>query len=237
MTPVSSLQFAFLQQANHTDSKYLAETDVIQIDYYLNRAKDTVVGWLTAQDENNDTVRRHLAQLVKRDVLLSATKKTDILYEAKLPEDFYKHRSLYIMASKQGCDVKRKLLVHRAPSEKRQSALKNPNTNRFWDFEETFATEFYGGLNIDCESDLTYEVYLDYIRSVGDVAYVSGLKNGETYRTPAGEVLTTDQNLDLDGTFFHRMIVNLATLEVKRDYSNFPEYQTQRDFILSIDRT
>lgn len=235
MTPVSSLHFAFLQQANHTDSKYLAETDVIQIDYYLNKSKAIGLEWITSLDDNNDTVRKYLTQLTIRRKKLDAVKDAD-RYIAQYPKDFYKHKALWVMASREGCDVPRKFKVSRPSSEKLQRALDNQNTNNFWDFEQTFAQEAFDGLHVFTKPELTYEIFIDYLKGVPDVAYVSGLKNGKVYKRPTGEVVNTDEHLQLDGEHFPKLIVDLAALEVKKDYSNFPEYQAQRDFILNIDR-
>lgn len=234
MVPVSSLQFDFLQQANHTNSEYLKQTDVVQIDFYLNRAKDTVVEWLTSMDENNDTIRKHLTQLVVRDKLLTGSTKDEKVI-VSYPDDYYKHKSLYVIANRKGCDSPRRFVVRRPSSEKVQRALKNTNAIRYWDFEETFAQEAEDGLHVYKDANLTYEVYLDYIKKVPDVHWVSGL-NGKPYIDSGGNVVPQDSNLILDDDFFKRKIVNLAVLEVKRDYDKTTEYQVQKDFILSIDR-
>lgn len=234
MVPISSLHFDFLQQANHTNSEYLKQTDVIQIDFYLNRAKDTVVEWLASADENNDTIRKHLTQLVVRDKLLTGS-TLDNKVIVSYPEDFYKHKSIYVLATRTGCDIQRRFVVRRPSSEKLQRALKNTNTTRYWDFEETFAQEAQDGLHVYKEANLAYQVFLDYIKKVPDMYYVSGL-NGKTYINSGGNPILQDSHLILDDDFFKRKIVNLAVLEVKKDYGNFQDYQVQKDFILSIDR-
>lgn len=234
MVPVSSLQYDFLQQANHTNSEYLKQTDVVQIDFYLNRAKDSVIEWLTSADENNDTIRKHLTQLVVRDKLLQGSSQDNKVI-VSYPADYYKHKSLYVIANRTGCDIPRRFVVRRPSSEKVQRALKNTNAIRYWDFEETFAQEAGDGLHVYKDTNLTYEVYLDYIKTVPDMYWVSGL-NGKPYINSGGQVVQQDSNLILDDDFFKRKIVNLAVLEVKKDYANFQDYQVQKDFILSIDR-
>lgn len=234
MVPISSLHFSFLQQANHTNSEYLKQTDVVQIDYYLNRAKDCVIEWLASADENNDTIRKHLTPLVVRDKLLLGSFKDEKVI-VSYPSDYYKHKSLYVLANRTGCDSPRRFVVRRPSSEKVQRALKNTNAIRYWDFEETFAQEAEDGIHVYKDRNLTYEVYLDYIKKVPDMFYVSGL-NGKPYIAPGGELIQQDQNLVLNDDFFKRKIVNLAVLEVKKDYSQFNEYQSQKDYILSIDR-
>lgn len=233
MIPVSSLQYGVLQQANHTDSEYLNNLSVPQIDYYLNRGKDIIVEWLAAQDETNDTVRRYLAQIVKRDVELKST-LSGTKCIANYPEDFYKQKSLYGIATLGTC-LPRRIKIRRPSSEKFQSAIKNSNANKVWDFEQTFAIEADNGLHVFTEEGVEIKVFLDYIRKVKDVAYPSGAKHG-SYINHDGKPVTVDVNLDLDSPFFYSTIVNLAVLEIKKDYSNLQDYQAQKDFILTIAR-
>lgn len=235
MIPVSALHYDILQQANHTNSQYLNELTVGQRDYYLNRGKDIVFEWLTSQDENNDTVRRYLQQLVKRNVKLSLTDQED-KYLAAYPPDFFKQKALYAIAKRDGCTAERRLTIRRPTSEKLQAGLKNSNSNRFWDFEQTFAQESDQGLLVYKEAGVTYDVFMDYIRKVKDVAYPSGEKSKQ-YINSAGQVVSVDQNLELDSAFFHNKIVNMAVLQIKRDYTSLSDYQAERDFILNIDRT
>lgn len=234
MIPVSSLHFDVLQQANHTDSEYLNELSVLQIDYYLNRGKNTVVEWLTFQDETNDTVRRYLAQLVVRDKLLKGKLSGNKIIN-ELPADFYKQKAVYGIAKKAGCSGDRRIVIRRPTSEKFQRAVKNINSNRVWDFEETFAQEAADGLHVYTEPGVMIDTYLDYIRKVPDVAYAEGARGGSYIRAD-GERIDQNSNLELDGAFFQSKIVNIAVLEIKKDYSVFQDYQAQKDFILSIDR-
>lgn len=234
MIAVSSLHYGVLQQANHTDSEYLEQLTVPQRDYYLNKGKDIVIEWLTSLDETNDTVRRYLQQIVIRNKELPV-KLSGKEYIADFPADFFKHKALYGIATRKGCSTERRVKIGRPGSEKYQTAIINPNTNRIWDFEKTFALEAFDGLHVLTEEDVTLRIFLDYIRKVRDVAYPSGADGG-SYIGSDGNPVTEDVHLELDTAFFHNKIVNMAVLEIKKDYSHPNDYQVQRDFILSIDR-
>jgi hypothetical protein len=234
MISIAKLHYGFLQESNHTNSQYLKKLFVAQIDYYLNRGKSLVQKHLATLDENNATNREFLRSLVIRNTKLELEDKGQF-YIAKLPENFYKEKSLYVIASKEGCDNPRRFRVRRPTSEKLQSGLKNSNANRFWDFEATFSIETAEGIEVYKEPGLAYEVYLDYIRKIPDVAYPKG-ETTKKYVNPDGEVVLNNVDLDIDNEDVANMIVRMAVLEALKDYSLVQNYQAQRDFILQIDR-
>lgn len=236
MIPVSRLHHSFLQQANHTDSEYLSQLSVAQRDYYLNRGKDIVFEWLTSQDETNDTVRRYLAELTVRGQQLTSKVLDTREYEASYPEDFFKQKALYAKATRTGCPTSRDIIIRRPTSEKLRRALKNPNSSRIWDFEETFAIEGERGLQVYTEPGVALDIRMDYIRRLPDVAWPSGVQDGKAYIGPDGTQVTQDRNLEIDNVFFHNKMVNMAVLLAKRDLGNIQDYQSQRDIILSFDR-
>ncbi len=233
MISISSIHYGILQQANHTDSEYLEQVSVPQRDYYINKAVRIVVGWLVSQDENNDTIRRLLQSLVIRDKKLEYTRSGNT-YIAKYPEDFHKHKALYAIGTITGCDLEKRIKISRPTSEKYQSAQNNASARRIWDFQGTFAKEAHDGIHVLTEPDVNLDIYLDYVRKVEDAVYPSGA-NGGSYIDSKGDKITEDKDLDLDPLFYN-MVVNMAVLEIKKDYTNIQDYQVQKDFILSIDR-
>lgn len=235
MISVKELHYGVLQEINHTNSDYLSKVDVIQIDYYLNGALNVVTEILANLAENNDLISQHLKPITIRNYKLPLKDKGDY-YRAELPEGFYKPLATYIIANKVGCSESRRLKVRRPNSEKLQSGLKNSKVKRFWDFEETLSELSSEGFDFYKEEDVNYEVYLNYIRRPQYVANVTGMQPGKTYISPSGDVLTEDKDLELDNPAVWQRIVSLAALNIKNDYSNFPEYQTQRDKLLTIER-
>lgn len=233
MIPVSSLHYGILQQANHTDSEYLSQTSASQRDYYINTSKDDVLEWLASLDDNNESVRRHLQSLTIRRWKMPVTVKGNEII-ASYPDNLYKPKAFHVIAKREGCPDRR-MTVRRPTSEKYQKAVLNPNTNRIWDFEQTFAQEAFDGFYIVTEPGVTMDVYMDYIRKIPDVAYPSGAK-GKEYIRHDGERVTEDVNLDTDSTFIFNKIVALATLKIKRDYFEVGQYQADKDFILTIDK-
>lgn len=234
MISVKKLDYALLQQINHTNSKYLAKTDVIQRDYYLNSALDYMTEVLANLVENNDLITQHLKPIIIRNAELSLKDEGEY-FRGQVPDNFYKPMSLYVIASKEGCSTPRRFKVRRPSSEKLQDGLKNPNVRRFWDFEETLATISSEGFDFYKEEGVTYKAYLDYIRRPKYVANVTGV-SPKIYQDPSGDIIEHDQHLELDHPDVWTRIVSLAALNIKNDYSNFQEYQTQRDKLTTIER-
>lgn len=234
MISVKKLDYALLQQINHTNSEYLAKTDVIQRDYYLNSALDYMTETLANLVENNDLITQHLKPIIIRNAELSLKDEGEY-FRGQVPENFYKPMSLYVIASKEGCTTPRRFKVRRPSSEKLQDGLKNPNVRRFWDFEETLATISSEGFDFYKEEGVTYKAYLDYIRRPQYVANVTGV-SPKIYQDPSGDIIDQDQHLELDHPDVWTRIVSLAALNIKNDYSQIQDYQTQRDKLTTIER-
>jgi hypothetical protein len=222
----------FLQQANYTDSQYLAEMSVAERDYYFNRAKNTLIEYWVNLAENNEFVRQQLRQITLRDVVLKGKKKDD-KYVSEYPSDILKPLKTYAIAGKKTCGDRR-LVIRRLQSDKIERALKNPNSNRFWDFEETIGVEQSDGFAIYTGGLTIKKVVMDYIRKVPDIA-APHLEKFETYVKFSGGNPTTS-NFELDSTYLADKIIALAVLFAQRDRGQAREYQTQLQTILNVER-
>jgi hypothetical protein len=232
MIPIEALHNGFLQEANYTNSKYLQELSAAQIDFYLNRAKNNLIEYWANLAENNDFVRQQLRQVTIRDKVLEGTVKGD-KYIATYPEDILKPLKVYAMASKKSCSDRR-LVVRRLPSHKIERALKNPNLNRFWDFEETIGQEQSDGFSVYTGGLTIKHLVMDYIRKIPDVCGVH-LENYEKYIKFSGGTPQV-ANFEIDSTYLADKVVALAVLYAKRDSQDVPNFQSQFQTIAQIDR-
>lgn len=233
MILVDTLHLDFTQQANHTASEKLAELSKAQIDYYLNKAKNLFYEMLAGKVETNDLARQYLKPLIVRDKKLEGTSGQE-KFVTKYPKDFYKPLKVFAKAKRGNCP-ERRLIVRRPVSDKIERGLKNPNINRFWDFEETFAIESSNGLEI-YQGDMTFTgVYLDYLKILPDVAGPE-LENAEEYITANGEAITTNINLEVEDKGFAHKIVSLAVLLAQRDYGHIQDFEMKMATITNIER-
>lgn len=231
MIPVDYFHDAFLQQANYTNSQYLKELSVAERDYYFNRAKNYLIEYWTNIAENNEFIRQQLRQITVRDQILKGKTKGD-KYISEYPKEILKPLKTYAIANKKSCGDRR-LVIRRLQSDKIERALKNPNSNRFWDFEETIGVEqsdgfavYHGGLTIK-------RVVMDYVRKVPDMAAPHS-EEGETYRNFSG--VTTRVDFEIDSTYLADKIIALSVLFAQRDRGQAREYQTQLQTILNVEK-
>jgi hypothetical protein len=232
MIPVEYFHNGFLQQSNYTDSQYLAEMSVAERDYYFNRAKNTLIEYWVNLAENNEFIRQQLRQITIRDEELVGKKKGD-KYIATYPKDILKPLKTYAVATKKTCGDRR-LVIRRLQSDKIERALKNPNSNRFWDFEETIGVEQSDGFAVYTGGLTIKKIVMDYIRKVPDLS-APYLEKYETYvKFSGGSPVTT--NFEIDSTYLADKIISLAVLFAQRDRGQVQEYQTQLQTILNVER-
>jgi hypothetical protein len=232
MIPVEYFHNGFLQQSNYTDSQYLAEMSVAERDYYFNRAKNTLIEYWVNLAENNEFIRQQLRQITIRDEELVGKKKGD-KYIATYPKDILKPLKTYAIAAKKTCGDRR-LVIRRLQSDKIERALKNPNSNRFWDFEETIGVEQSDGFAVYTGGLTIKKIVMDYIRKVPDLS-APYLEKYETYvKFSGGSPVTT--NFEIDSTYLADKIISLAVLFAQRDRGQVQEYQTQLQTILNVER-
>jgi hypothetical protein len=232
MIPVEYFHNGFLQQSNYTDSQYLAEMSVAERDYYFNRAKNTLIEYWVNLAENNEFIRQQLRQITIRDEELVGKKKGD-KYIATYPKDILKPLKTYAVATKKTCGDRR-LVIRRLQSDKIERALKNPNSNRFWDFEETIGVEQSDGFAVYTGGLTIKKIVMDYIRKVPDLS-APNLEKYETYvKFSGGSPVTT--NFEIDSTYLADKIISLAVLFAQRDRGQVQEYQTQLQTILNVER-
>jgi hypothetical protein len=232
MIPVEYFHNGFLQQSNYTDSQYLAEMSVAERDYYFNRAKNTLIEYWVNLAENNEFIRQQLRQITIRDEELVGKKKGD-KYIATYPKDILKPLKTYAVATKKTCGDRR-LVIRRLQSDKIERALKNPNSNRFWDFEETIGVEQSDGFAVYTGGLTIKKIVMDYIRKVPDLS-APYLEKYETYvKFSGGNPVTT--NFEIDSTYLADKIISLAVLFAQRDRGQVQEYNTQLQTILNVER-
>lgn len=234
MTSINRLHYDFINEGNRSDSKYLKKTSAVQRDYYFNKAIVNLVQFYADLVEANDTVRQYLREITVRDKVLKGVDQGE-RYVAEYPKDFLKPIKVYIEASKAGCTERRRLLVRRMPSDKIERALKNTNTKRFWDFEETFGLESDKGFEIYQGDTKAERVVLDYIRKVKEVQGPE-FEHAESYINAEGSKVTTNVDLELSHPDFVAKIGSLAVLFAHRDLGNITDYQTRYQSIVQFER-
>lgn len=234
MIPATALHYAFLQQADVTDSQYIGQLSIAQRDYYLNRSKDLIIETYSKLAENNSKIAGYLLDITVRDKKLTAKLENDY-FLSSYPKDYYFPLGIYVDARKKDCEGVRRFPVRRLTSDKIRRALKNANVKRFWDFEETVSVQSNKGFQVYTEPDVTYEVFLDYIKKVPDIA-TPQFEGAERYIDSAGKPVTQNKDLEINDIDLFHKIVSVAVLLVKRDKRLIQDYELQFKTLLNLDK-
>lgn len=225
------LQNAFLQQGNYTDSKYLQELSAIQIDFYLNKAKNLLLEHWAGLAENNDSAKQHLRQVTERGVNLT-TQLVGDKFIGTYPNDFFKPLKAVLFAKLGNCP-ERRLEVRRLPSDKIENALKDPNIQRFWDFEQTFGEESSKGFEVYVTGLTPTRLVLDYIRKIPDVACPQCEKAEQYVPFQGGQPIS--QDLEIDSVFFAEKMVSLAVFFAQKDHGD-QKSQVDLQSIINVEK-
>lgn len=234
MTPISRLHYEFIQESNRSDSQYLKNTSAAQRDFLFNKAIENLVQYYADFVEVNDTVRQYLREITIRGSEVKGALKGDY-FIAKYPDNFLKPLKVFIEVGKTGCVENRKLLVRRLPSDKIDRALKNQNTKRLWDFEETFGQESSEGFEIYVSDLKPVRVVFDYVRKVKKVRGPE-FENAEQYITTEGEAVTDNVDLELSHPDLVNKIISLAVLFGHRNMGNITDFKTRYESIVNLER-
>lgn len=233
MISVNALQYAFLQQGDLTDSKYIKSLSVVQRDYYLNRAKDLILEIFSKKAETDSNYADYLRDVTITDKKLPVTVASGMV-KVPYPDDYYHALGVYADATMIGCSGVRRFPIRRMSKDKIRRALKNSKLTRFWDFEEGVALQTNTGYNLYTEDGLSYEVYLDYIKKIPDVA-APQFEETEKYIGSDGKQQTQNKDLETDNVDLFHKIVSVAALLSKRDRGLAKDYELQLKTLTTLD--
>ena len=148
----------------------------------------------------------------------------------ELPSDHYTTLNRYSIGSAKGCNIQDEIFVNNIFTHKIQESLRDYNSSPSFNWRETFSNEDYSGLHVYHNNVLNInETYIDYLRWVPDVAYVSGTSNG-VYINQEGDTITEDKHLMIDDKIIWLKIVDIAEYLIKKNLDQ--NYQPTLESIL-----
>ena len=233
MINIAKIHYEIARQLNRIDSEWKANISVVDKDGYINQAKDILLENYNAIAEKNRTLSDRLKSIEISNYKLAKIKSNSIYDTYQLPPDHYSTLKRYAIASGLNCSITDRVTVHDTQKHKVDSSLIDPNWDPNFNWRETFSNEDKLGLNVYHDSKMIIkDVYIDYIRFIPDVAYVSGVKSA--YILPDGSTVQNDIHLDIDDSIVWRKIADLALVLIKRDFDD--NYTVNVDTILFSDR-
>lgn len=219
MIKVQKLHYEVRRQLNRINTEWDTNIDTVDIDGYLNQAKEILLENYNAIVEKNKTISNRLRSLeIKNKKLTKVVSTHNKAYTFELPSDHYFTLNKYAIGKSKFCDKLNQLFVHNVQTHKIEEALRDPKWQPSLQWRETFSNEDSKGINIYHNDILIIEeVYIDYIRWVPDVANVTDAAG--TYITADGETPFEDKHLMINDPILWRKITDIAIFLIKRDFN------------------
>lgn len=211
---------------NLINADYDTSVNTVDIDTYLNKAKDYVLENYSRFAEVSKTFENHLRELEITDKKLSVLKKDTNKNIYKLPSDFYDILALQVMGEKEVTHPNKEKVLCKGKLwnlnyvQKDDMSLHDPNWEPSWEWRSAL-------WNIDSEGLLVYhndkfditDVLVSYIKDIPDVANPSGVE-GEAYLTPDGKVRSQNKHLQISSTILWRKICQIAVFYIRVDIND-----------------
>jgi hypothetical protein len=234
--PISSRQLHYdvRRKINRINSEAGRYISVPELDAYLTEAYRIYFENRVAIVETNPLVRNDLRPFEMKKVKLSLSEKDSTCVVAAYPSDFYQKLRVSALATSE-CTEPEELIVRAISSDDISEAFASPMWWPSWAWRETFADEAYDGLYVYQKDFKVQSVFLDYIRAPKKIAAPSLLESG-SYVDADGNTVSQDIPMEMDTTFAHRKVTDIAVLMIKRDLSDFPEYEAQLSKIMQVEK-
>ncbi len=230
MIKVQRLHAELRRRLNRIFSDYNQHITVVDIDAYLNQAKEILLENYSVIVEKNRTLADRLRSLEVKNVEIYPIEKTEKSIIFKLPLDHYTTLSRRAKGKPFQCESIDDIFVNNIFTLKEQESLRDPNVNPNFNWRETFSNEDSKGIHIyhNNQFEIT-NAYIDYLKWIPNVAYVSGTSDG-LYINQDGDSLTEDKNLMLDDSILWIKIVDIAEYLIKKNFEQ--DYRSTIDSIL-----
>jgi hypothetical protein len=232
MIKVNILHYNIKRQLNRFNSSYNKHISTIDIDAYINQAKEILLENLSAVITKNRTVSNNFKSLVIADYKLLPLNSNDQFTSFKLPEDHYYTLSANALASKSTC--KENIFLHPIKYHKVEESLRDPKWTPSFNWRESFYTEHLKNINCYHNKDFNYDsMNITYIKYIPDVANVSHVTNG-VYIKADGSTISVDKHLEIDSESVRRKLEDLAIMLIRRDMDE--NYKVNLETILFSDK-
>lgn len=185
--------------------------------------------------ETNSMVRNDLRVLEEKEIELKLLEKKPKYSIYEIPEDSYKLLRHRVIATKEGCGSK-EFPVIIFQTDDLDNARKSPYWRSSFQWEHALADEGSKGLYIWHEGDFEIDsVIVDYYRKPQEI-HAPSMKDDGEYEDWNCIVRTKDQGLELDDTYSHRKIIDIAVLIARADLGDVRDFEVQLNKILNVEK-
>jgi hypothetical protein len=233
------LVYDFRRKHNSVNSGRNQDIALVDVIAYLNEAQEIWFENRVFVAQTNQKVRNDLRVFKVDKVGLGCSSSGDGCCLAKYPKDLY-HRLNQVTTSCNECcpGIDKRIIPRIVQSDDLHEARRNPYRKADYFFEQLLAVEGSDGLLIyhDNEVDIK-NVTISYYRKPKEI-HAPSLEEceGANYYNYCGEIITNDQDFEVDDTFAANDVVDIAILKAARDVSDVQGFQTQLQAILNNQR-
>lgn len=229
MIKINRLHAEAKRRLNRVFSDHEAALTTVDLDSYFNHAKEILLENYSAIVEKNRTLSDRMKSLEIKNYKLEKLEENSKSTIFKLPKDHYSTLNRYCYAKAKTCSVSEQVFVNNIQTHKIEESLRDPLNTPSFNWRETFSNEDSKGLHVYHNNVMGIdEVYIDYIKWVPDVAFVSAVKG--TYINQEGNAVTKNKHLEIDDPLLWRKIVDIAEYLIKKDFDQ--NYRATIDSIL-----
>ena len=236
MVAAKTLQYEVNKLLGRINTSYESDINAVDLDAYINNAKDLVLSRVDKLVEKNRIFQRDFADLLEIDKVLKLKNSDNKLYSIySLPKDYYDYTRLSGFIKLNNCEVKLETLLY-VQQDDLNEALKDPNIKPSWGwrsgiyyFKSDKELIFYH----DNEYDVS-KILISYIRYLNDIATPSNA-NGEYIKSDGITVVKEDKGLDLrKENILWRKIVQIAAYLIHKDLDK--NFKPEIDSIIFNDK-
>lgn len=185
--------------------------------------------------ETNSMVRNDLRALEEKEIILDLVKSQSKFSIYKIPDNSYKILRQRALVEKEPCGKKEIPLII-FQTDDLDNARKSPYWKSSYQWEHALADEGSKGLYVWHENDFRInEVIVDYYRKPNEIHAPSMTSNLE-YEDWNGIIRRKDQGLELDDTYSHRKIIDIAVLIARADLGDVRDFEIQLNKILNVEK-
>lgn len=233
---VKKLIYDFVRKYNSQTSNAANRLKIFTVVSYLNEALEIWFENRVALFERDSEVRNALRNFEKKDQEIVVSRVDIAKYRFEIPADFYRKTGLYVKSTSDCCpDIVKEIEPSIIQTDDLFRARKSPYNQSSFKWERLLADEAGKHYYIYPEEGHTVlKAYLSYIK-LPKYLQVVDVCEGEDigYKDYDGNLITKNIDLEVDNTFDHRKITDIAILCATRDNLDSAQFQSQLNKIIS----